>query len=158
MKRINLLPKEAQRLKDVRRGVIVVAAVQAAIFLAGLCLYPLLASREESLQDRINEKRGVLAEISAGANAPTGANFHVWHEEFLSRDTIFNIMTLPEHVIFESVRFGLDEVNLVCRTKCISNIESHEYSLRGVFQGVTLVRVASAEDGYFLYEFRIYLR
>ena len=154
MKRINLLPREAQRLKDVRRTIKIMAAVQAAFFMAGVFLFFLLSSWDAALENHVSERRRVLREIlyASDAMATPGANVRFWDEDFLFPETVLNIMEMPKNVLFEAIRYAGGEFFLVCRTSCISNIELHENMLLSFFPEVTLVRIVAVE-GYFIYEF-----
>ena len=156
MKRINLLPQEAQRLKDVRRNQVFMAAVQAAIFLAGIALFAMISFQEGEIQNRIRQNLSILADIQSAemAKSQPYTNILEWHEPFLRQETLVNMIKMPLHVSIDSIRAHGGEIRLVCRTRYLPYIEKHESMLREIFIDTSLIRVNAAQDGYFVYELR----
>ena len=164
MKKINLLPHWVQKSKAKRRLVILLAAVQAAIFLV-LCIVVISLSVWESrifdYSRELDEKLGffdpVSAQVSAELQAARANAAYI--KEFLALPEIFTwdfltIIpdTIPIGVSLTRLEYKNGEMLFISSVTDIITIETHRAVLAGIFPNVRIGRISSLEGGSYSYE------
>ena len=157
MTNINLLPKDMQKTKDVRRIAILVAAVQAAVFLAVIALAALFSALNSK-----NEKEAALLGrqlLQAEAMLPAReASAAIPPYGFLPRATLGNAVTVPCGVLITAIRFSHGEFSLAAMTDCVANIQAHMEALGELFLDIRLARLAALACGSYVYELSLRAR
>ena len=154
MKKINLLPLEMQKAKDVRRVTIIIAAVQAAIFLAVVVLYVIFTVWEARLDREAQILAHFLGEIPIEQAA--NINFHFFiHDDFLTDDALRITQTVISGVRLAEIRFRFGEFGLTAETLDIMNIQAHIEALGEFFYYVRLASLVADDDGMYIYELNL---
>ena len=151
MKKINLLPHKVQKSKNVRRVTIIIAAVQAAVFLTAVALYLFFSLWQARLEGEAQSLARHLRENPI-QQAGIAAGHHVLHDDFLIKDDLVNAQTVPDGVWLVELRFGHGEFNITAAAFDILNIRTHMELLDGYFYGIMLTNLTAADGGYYVYE------
>ena len=150
MNTINLLPKNVQRIKDVRRENKIMAAILAAVFLVCFTFFVFLSVRESQVLTEIaNLNEALRQNPSLQQNNPF---LDLSHDEFLTNESIKNAATLPQGAWINGIRFNHGEFILSAGTFNIQNIRIHQEILEDFFE-VRLLRLLADADGSYSYEF-----
>ena len=157
MKKINLLPKEAQRVKDVRRVKIIIAAVLAVIFLAAILLYVFLYVWETRLNREIGSLNHLLGESLTQQVVREVPRFFL-NEEFLVADALFAAKEVPLGISLYAIRFSNGEFSITASAADILNIQAHIEALNEYFYDIRLLSLAVTDDGYYVYELNFLAR
>ena len=151
MKKINLLPPRVQKAKDVRRISFIIAAVQAAIFLAAILVYVFVFTWEARLNREIHVLSIVLRDNPT--EQQRNQTFHnFFAEDFLKADALINAQTAPSGIVLYAMRFGYGEISITARTADILNIQTHMELLDELFYDIRLVGLGVTDDGIYVYE------
>ena len=151
MKKINLLPKEAQRAKDVRRVTIIIAAVLAVIFLAVVLLYVFFSMWETRLNREIQSLNHLLSESPTQQAVRETPRFFL-QEEFLIADALFAAQEVPRGISLHTIRFSHGEFSITAHATDILNIQAHMEALNEYFYDIRLLSLTATDDGYYVYE------
>ena len=151
MKKINLLPQKVQRVKDVRRVTIIIAAVQAAIFLAVILLYVFFSMWETRLNREIGSLKHLIGESPVQQVARETPRFFL-QEEFLIADALFAVQEVPHGITLYTIRFNHGEFSITARGADILNIQAHIETLNEFFYDIRLLSLTATDDGYYVYE------
>ena len=155
MKKINLLPEKVQKAKDVRRITIILAAVQAAIFLAAVLLYVFFSMWEARLNIEAQNLASFLVENPV--RQADSESFHfLMQDEFLTKDTLIFAQTAPVGVWLYALRFDHGEINITARTEDIMKIQAHIETLSEFFYGIRLTNLAATDDGDYIYDINFF--
>ena len=154
MKKINLLPHEVQKAKDVRRIAIIIAAVQAAIFVSALLLYvffSMLQSRQsQEIESLIRQQRQ-----NPSMPAQTWSFPDLLHEEFLTIEAFENVQTASDGIWLYAIRFEHGNFNITARATDILYIQAHIEALSEYFNDIRLVNLLAANYGYYVFELNL---
>ena len=151
MTKINLLPHKAQKVKDVRRVTIIIAAVQAVIFLAVIFLYVFISVWETRLNlevqnlDHLRVQNPMQQTIRR-----TIHNFSPG--DFLTTDALTIVQEVPDGIRLYAIRFEFGEFGLTAHTIDIMNIRTHIETLYEYFYDIRLTNLMAAYGGYYIYE------
>ena len=154
MKKINLLPHKMQKAKDVRRITIIIAAVQAAIFLTAVLVYVFFSLWGARLSREIQGLTRLLIQNPVQQTADVNLN-HFFHEEFLTRDALINVQKVTNGVRIVDIRFSLGEFSITAHTADILNIMAHIELLDEFFYDVRLTSIAATDEGMYIYELNL---
>ena len=151
MKKINLLPPKVQKVNDVRRLTIIIAAVQAVIFLAVFLLYVLFSVWEAQLNREAQSLDRLLRDSFVEQSVNDTFHFF-WHEEFLTKDALVNVHIVPSGVRLYALTFNYGEFSISAHTEDIMNIQAHIELLSEHFYNVRLASLAATDNSFYVYE------
>ena len=151
MRKINLLPQNAQRVKDVRRVTIIITAGLAVIFLAVVLLYVFFSVWEARLNREVYRLNHLLSESPAQQAVRETPRFFL-EEDFLVADALFTAQKVPHGILLYAIRFNHGEFSITARTTDILSIQAHLESLNEFFYDIKLLSIAATDDGYYIYE------
>ena len=165
MTKINLLPPHVQKAKTARRFTIMVAAIQTTVFAALVLFYVLLALWQAGIDNELSDLKDSVALVAAltpnppqetVGRLPPLHGFAVY--DFLSKDALTQVHSVPDGVWLYSIRFNHGEISLEARTQDLHNVYSHMEALGAYFYDVRLVGLSSIYDGSYSYELVFFAR
>ena len=151
MTKINLLPHKAQKVKDVRRVTIIIAAVQAVIFLAVILLYVFISVWEARLYQEVQSLDHLWVQ-SPVQQTLRGTIQNFLPGDFLTTYALTKVQEVPNGVRLYAIRFEFGEFGITAHTNDILNIRKHIETLYEYFYDIRLSNLMTAYGGYYVYE------
>ena len=151
MKKINLLPHKVQKSKDVRRFTIIIAAVQAVIFLTVVVLYLFFSMWQARLESEVHSLIRFRAEDPV-QHAGAGVRHHFFHDSFLEKDALISAQAVPDGIWLVELNFSHGEFSITAAAYDILKIQTHMELLDEYFYGIRLTNLTAADGGYYVYE------
>ena len=152
--KINLLPEEARRSKNVRCATIFLAAVQAVVLFGTILLYALVAGQNADVRLDLESKRLEVDMLAAKRleNEPAGTLTGTWHEAFLTSEALAKATSLPERTKLESISFSQGDFTVTSSAASVIDVWRHMEMARASFASVILSRFEGKADGTVRYE------
>ena len=150
--KINLLPHNIQKMKDVRRKIRLAAAIQAAVFLVSFGLFVFLSIWEAEINKQAAMLSETLRQTSPQRPPSRTTETLVISDVFLTKDSIKHMVAVPCGVWLYTVRYSQGEVVLSAGTFYIMNIITHQDVLGEFFYDIRLTRLSGNIDGSYNYE------